>query len=306
MLKLIKKLVNKFRKLFFHYRLTYLRFSGLNRKFFYKKQIHNNEITYMYFHKKYNKYIKELPLYNSNHMYSNKIWWCWLQGEENAPDLNKACLSSLKRNLKDMEIISINENNYMNYVDFPEYIMDKYNRGIIPKAHFADLIRLELLDRYGGTWIDSSVLCTGFEPNFYKKDLFLYSNWMKNDDAIVASNWFITSEIGNPILKTTKDLLFKYWKDYSYLVNYYIFHIFFTIASEKYKETFKNMWKYSNIPPHILQFELTDIYNFERFEQIKRMTTIHKLSHKIDFSKCNGNTNYDFIIKEYLVNKENK
>ena len=32
--------------------------------------------------------------------------------------------------------------------------------GQITKTHLSDLLRLELLIRYGGTWIDATVFCT--------------------------------------------------------------------------------------------------------------------------------------------------
>ena len=37
---------------------------------------------------------------------SNKIWICWFQGIENAPELVKACYNSVLKNYKDKEIIS--------------------------------------------------------------------------------------------------------------------------------------------------------------------------------------------------------
>ena len=39
--------------------------------------------------------------------------------------------------------------------------MEKWEKGRIPAAMFSDLLRVELLIKYGGTWIDSTVLCTG-------------------------------------------------------------------------------------------------------------------------------------------------
>ena len=36
---------------------------------------------------------------------SNKVWVCWLQGEENAPELIKKCISSIKENAVNREVI---------------------------------------------------------------------------------------------------------------------------------------------------------------------------------------------------------
>ena len=99
----------------------------------------------------------ELP-----HEHPKIVWWCWLQGLDNAPDIVKACLRSLQRHLpKDYEIRIIDEHNWKEWVTLPQYIVEKRSAGRIPAALFSDLLRLELLIKYGGTWIDATVLCTG-------------------------------------------------------------------------------------------------------------------------------------------------
>lgn len=262
-----------------------------------------NWIYYKNIEKKYRKFLDKLEYSKNTNKFSNKVWWCWFQGEEQAPDLNKACLNSLKEKLIDRDIIIITEKNYEKYIEVPEYIKEKYKNGIISKTHFSDILRINLLVKYGGTWIDSSVLCTNYDKDMFDKNLFLYQNWKTGDNSIVASSWFITSEINNPILKDTLALLNEYWKKYDYLINYFLLHFFISMAANKYQEQWKNMDRFSNIPPHILQFELLEKFSKKRFQQIEKMASFHKLNHKLNFSNCNGNTNYDYIIKKYL--KEN-
>jgi hypothetical protein len=274
------------------YRLNFKKFENC-------KKIIGRAKAYGYLHKKYKKFLKEIPMYKSTSKYSDYIWWCWLQGEENAPDLNKACLNSIRRNLKDKKIVIITENNYSNYIEFPDYIIKKYKKGIITKTHFSDLLRTALLVKYGGTWIDSSVLVTGYDKNFFEKNLFVFKNWMSGDDSIVASSWFISAEVNNPILLTTQKLLYKYWKDYNFLLHYFTFHFFFKMACDKYSADFEKVDKYSNSVNHILQFELLEEYSERRYNQILSMTTIHKLSQKIDFTRSNRKTFYNHIIEEY-------
>ena len=261
-----------------------------------QQTVYLNWFFYRILRKKYRKYLYSLPEYKSSGLLSNKVWWCWFQGEENAPDLNKACLKSLRDNLTDREIIVITLDNYKEYTDLPEYIIKKFEKGIIPYPQFSDLVRLDLLVRHGGTWIDSSVYCTKYNKEFFDRELFVFSNYMKGDSSIVLSNWFITSEINNPILLTVKELLLKYWKDHNYLLHYYIFHFFFTMTIEKYPKLWKKVPRYSNVPPHILQFELLDKYDEHRFEQIKTMADFHKLNQKFDFSSSTD-CFYNEIIK---------
>lgn len=66
---------------------------------------------------KYKHIIKESKAkYESEplpHEHPKVVWWYWLQGEENAQEIVKACLSSLRKNLtQDYEIRVIDENNW--------------------------------------------------------------------------------------------------------------------------------------------------------------------------------------------------
>ena len=44
--------------------------------------------------------------------YRNKIWICWWQGLDNAPEIVKACVASIERNAGDNEIIIITDKKY--------------------------------------------------------------------------------------------------------------------------------------------------------------------------------------------------
>ena len=74
------------------------------------------------------KYVINKKYKNTKQKNSNKVWFCWLQGYESAPDLVKACYNSLKLNMPDKEIIFLSESNISNYISFPEYINKKYVR----------------------------------------------------------------------------------------------------------------------------------------------------------------------------------
>ena len=65
-----------------------------------------------------------------------------------------------------------------------------------------------------------------------------------------------------------------------FLKIYHIFHLFFTMATKKFDEEWERVPSYSNIEPHILQFELLKKYTDLRWNEIKRMTKFHKLNHR--------------------------
>ena len=52
-------------------------------------------------------------------------------------------------------------------MNFPEWLLEKKDKGIITKTHMSDLLRLKLLGQYGGIWLDSTFYCTdSLEPYF--------------------------------------------------------------------------------------------------------------------------------------------
>ena len=168
---------------------------------------------------------------------SSKVWTCWLQGFEHAPELVKACQASMKQWLTDREIIQLDYNNYTDYVTLPDDIVQKYEKGYIPPALFSDLLRLELLIQYGGTWMDASILCTSGRDveATMNCDLFMYQT--KGQGAYRfrgASNWFITSCCNNKLLMVLRDVLFRYWREYSVTLDYYMFHDFFYAIAQLY------------------------------------------------------------------------
>lgn len=215
---------------------------------------------------------------------SNKVWVCWFQGLENAPPVIQRCFQSLQENLKDREIILLTEENYTQYVTLPDFIREKAAAGIIPKAQFSDLLRLELLIRHGGTWIDSTVLCSGENIPSYMldSDLFMFQNLKPGLDGqcTCISNWFITACTNHPLLLLTQALLYNYWKTHTYLVDYFIFHDFFQLAIEAYPEEWEKVIPFSNSTPHILLLRLFEPYDHETWTAVQNMTPFHKLSYK--------------------------
>jgi hypothetical protein len=232
---------------------------------------------------------------------SNKVWICWLQGFENAPLVVKKCYDSIKKYFTEYEIIELNSKNLFNYVYFPNYILEKWRKKIISDAHFSDLLRLELLIKYGGMWIDSTVLCTSSNIPKYitDSDLFLYQCLKPGRDghALTISNWLIFAKTNNTLLIATKTLLCEYWKKNNFAIDYYVFHMFFEIASEKFKNEREKIPKICNSIPHILLLEFFDNYREERLRQIEGLTPFHKLSYKFDKEQLNKKgTFYEVVV----------
>ena len=167
----------------------------------------------------------------------------------------------------------------------------------MPAAMFTDLIRLELLIKYGGSWIDSTVLCTGgHDPALLDADIFMYQ-YGKNKGL---SNWFITSCTNNPMLMVIRDVLHQYWTDYDVVLDYYIFHLIFGRLMSEYPDMISRMPYADSFPAIKLVYNWDKPFNQETWDKFTAKVHFHKLTYKVkDSTKNNKDNYYNHIISEY-------
>ena len=92
--------------------------------------------------KKYKKYLDRITINDIESNKSKYVWICWFQGIENAPDIVKKCYESIVKQFgKEKDIVVITDENYNKFVDIPEYIIEKYKKGIITPTHFSEIGR---------------------------------------------------------------------------------------------------------------------------------------------------------------------
>ncbi len=236
--------------------------------------------------KKYNKFVRNYEVkeeIEKNRVVSDYVWIFWYQNLEEAPILVKKCIESIQKNLKEKRIIIIDKSNFSEYVNIPAYILEKFEKGIISITHFSDILRAVLLYEYGGLWLDATVFCTDQDIKYIESnDLFVYRNgWFENEN-INSASWLIYAKYSNNnIIGLTYELLKEYWKKNNYLCNYFLFHMFFKLATERFSEDWKKVPYYNHIDNHLLAYELNNNYNEKRFREIKKITNFHKLSYKM-------------------------
>lgn len=220
----------------------------------------------------------ELP-----HFYSDSIFVCWLQGMDNAPDIVKICYNSLLKYHPDKEIIVITEDNYSQYVTLPQFIIDKYKNGNISRTHFSDLLRLELLIKYGGCWVDATAYFTAPIPDYvFDTDLFIFQDFQEHVGRTKhISSWFINSVSNNELLIAERALLYKYWEKNTRLNNYFLFHfLFVNCVIPEFLQEWKAVPISDNSSPKILDCYLFQPYDDGLYEVLSSKCFIHKFMYK--------------------------
>lgn len=260
--------------------------------------------------KKYSKFIDNMDFEVSYEPISDIIWVCWLQGIENAPNIVQGCYRNLLKNAENKKVILITEKNMFEYVQFPDYIMEKYKNGYISKTHFSDLLRTELLVNYGGIWVDSTVLLTNRIPNILlERPLFLFSQESFCDSRhFYYNNWFIVAQKNNRVLRAVRSLLFEYYKDNDYLIDYFLWHICMILVAEKYEDDVNNILGIADVDSHFLQFNFDKKFDQHYWNYLTDKTVIHKLTYKLDSynleNEKNFETYYDYVTTKIMIDTE--
>lgn len=197
----------------------------------------------------------------------------WLQGEENAPALVKACFRSMRKHLK-MELVVLDEKSLFEWISLPSYIVEKWKKGAITHAAFSDICRVELLFQHGGVWLDATDFMTAPIPQFIMDEdffVFMAGNKVRGNYAKIQS-CFMRGRKGNPILSVWRKAILHYWKNEDSKINYFWMHFLLRLVvenNEVAKQEFSKMPKIDQDPTHELwEAHAGDVYVKEEFDRI--------------------------------------
>ncbi len=85
-----------------------------------------------------------------------KIWIYWHQGMSEAPFVVRKCIESWVKENPGWEVNFLDKDNLGEYV-----VLNLREEKLVnlPLPHQSDLVRLQLLSKYGGVWADATTLC---------------------------------------------------------------------------------------------------------------------------------------------------
>ena len=269
-----------------------------------------NSYIYIYIYTKYSVCDKKENIYESEKI---PVWFCWFQGEDNMPQLNKICYNRLKQVVPTdrAEIKFITFDNIKDYVQMPDFILEKLKTGVITYTHFSDHLRYCLLANYGGLWIDSSIFLTTLDL----REVFETPFWTAKCSKIIEKEpgkgqsfnglWFVNSQASKKFFSVVYDLCVFYWfahnriLDYvlaDYVMNFIIAKLSWAMdmfkavesGNDYYREFDRNM----NIP-----------YNPDFYDSLFNKNGFQKTSgkHKYEKTDKDGNlTIFGYLCDKYL------
>lgn len=247
------------------------------------------------------------------------IYIYWAQKFENAPDVVKKCLLSWKIMNPTWKIVELNDENLSQYIDIEKDISHMKHK-IKTKISYSDIVRIYLLEKYGGCWCDATVFCT--QPLDDWLDKYISTGFFGFELKIdrMISSWFMYSEKNNYIITKWKDAVLKYlravrqlgthhihvsidiwkWNKYDYQ-HYLWFHYLFSDLYQMDKQ-FKEMWdltpKKSANDPLLLVFDgfMKPIPNQvkEHIDNLK--SPMYKLTYKYDVNHYTNDSSLAYVL----------
>ena len=219
---------------------------------------------------------------------NDKIFTIWLQGEDNAPALVKACFRSVRRHCK-QELVVLDEKTIFDYITLPKEIVKKYKDGKIGHAHFADICRVELLYQYGGYWLDSTAFVTAPIPKWIEdEDFFVYltgNNYnIGGSPYSFMQNCFIRARKGAFLLAAWRAMILDYWMHENHTFDYFMHQLLFrtlVMNDERAKKYFDKMPHRPQDPTHALWWAYQNRpFNQETFDQVTSGAFFQKTTYR--------------------------
>lgn len=275
--------------------------------FFYEKK---HKVIMKYLKNKYSVVISNYQ--NTSHTSENitedcPIWVFWYQGFDIAPELVKGCLKSLKAHAGKHPVIELSKNNYRDYVDIPEHIIDKVTSGEITITHFSDILRVSLLAKYGGCWSDATL----YYHNWLYDDITDY-RWYSirqkkehGNPLYVSkyqwSSFFQICGLNNTIAQYMKEIFYLYWADHKTMIDYFLIDYCFALGYQEIPEikTMIDQTPYNNEDINWLNRHLNDVYDENVFGTIIKNTSMFKLNWRV---KMTGTPN-SYVEKFKIIHK---
>lgn len=229
---------------------------------------------------------------------SNKVFCYWAQGFESAPPIIPACQRQLRKFTPPESVVLLHENNIRNFISIPEFVKNKLSTR---SAFFSDILRLLLLSRYGGTWIDATCYLTDNLDVDHRSTTGRFTAF-KVGPSSTLSVWYLKARNDSWIVHLWKEAMLMYWENYDEAINYFIFHHVFEALyriDERFRKERDQVPQLPSSKPHEWYFKLSEDFDPEAFKSICDSSNIHKLTYKTNPQMDRPESFYAYAVRGF-------
>ena len=171
-------------------------------------------------------------------------------------------------------------------------MLEKVKVGKMGLAHLADYIRVSLLEKYGGLWLDATIFCASEIPwEYFSSPFFTCKSEEKECGYISRMRWVtfvLGGRSGNVFFEYLKDAFELYWEKYDLAIDYLFFDYIIDMGYRKVpaiKELIDNVQP-NNLRRDDLQAAFNAHYAEDLYDEVvKADTVLYKLSWRETYGK---------------------
>lgn len=238
-----------------------------------------------------------------------KVWSMWWQGEAQADKLFRMCIDSARRHTG-CEVITLDKDNYHNYFEIPQYMLDKNKEGKIALQHICDFMVVSILAAQGGFFTGATIWWSQDATDELLRTPFYTCRAVTDAKTNMSrSRWVGYLLAGNkefPLFAFTRDCLMEYWSKEDRAVDYLMMDYIFELAYRNIpcvREYLDSMPEKNNMRRNELIERLSEPYDPENFKYFTEGDTfVYKLSWKFgrkdEVTPDGKETNYAHMLAE--------
>lgn len=224
------------------------------------------------------------------------------------------CYKSIKQFSNNHPVILIDENNLKDYISAFSVVYNKYKRGLISVACFSDYLRINLLKKYGGIWMDATLFCTdNISEQFFAYPIFSGIKYtVKKQYRLISdfrwTGFFLgTNRINSLLFSFLLDIYESYFNKFNTAIEYllldyciYIAYTSFPIIRKYFDDVLPNN-------PHTREFNdnlMDKPFSKDLLLKITEDTSVFKLSHRRNWKTENNGekTFYYYFLNNQILN----
>ncbi len=224
------------------------------------------------------------------------VWVCWWQGEEGMPELIRGCIRNIKNNIPEdktvLRIVTLA--NCMEYVTFTENIIRKFNEGQISYMHLSDLLRVELLFRYGGMWVDAAYFVSKpIEVSIFERPLYtLRFKTPVREADITKGRWqecLWYTKKGYKLFRFLTESFWYYWEVEDGLADDGLLNNMIAVAVDEFPDIWHDLEQcgYCSNEVFLMSQWMNRKYSPERVARFAQKGTFYKLNQETVYRKEN-------------------
>ncbi|WP_165351986.1 capsular polysaccharide synthesis protein [Salipiger sp. IMCC34102] len=212
-----------------------------------------------------------------------KVYSFWNSGAAHAPEIVRRCFEA-SRAQHGADLTLLDDHNLADFWDVPTGLPPQL---VANKAWYSDVLRVGLLYRYGGVWLDATCYPVTNLLDTFPDDRCVY--FARPKAKALISNWALSAPAGNVIMSTMYAALLVYWAEEERPnLGYFMFHSIFEALAFAFEDFGREAQKAVVLKrslPHFLQRSFHKKLSPEKISSLLDKAPVHKFTHKHQIPK---------------------